>query len=95
MSAYPPTSAAKALGTLAVIGGLGLGAYGTVVTMSRHFFAQPAPGQAVPSPAAGPHTRSYYREHVEERKARLKWCDDNPGIARHDNDCLAASAARL
>jgi hypothetical protein len=92
MSAYPPTSAAKALGTLAATLGLGLGVYGAGVMLAPQIFL-PAQQQPPAHAAAVIHTKSWYQDHSAERVARLAWCNDNPGIGRKDADCQAAFAA--
>ena len=89
MSAYPPTSAAKALGYIAVFGTLGYGAYTAFVTKAEVNIHPP------PQRPAVIHTKTYYRQHVAERSARLAWCNDNPGIARQDPDCQAAVSASI
>jgi len=41
-----------------------------------------------------PHTVSWYRAHRDEAKTTNARCDDNPGLAIHSADCLAADMAR-
>jgi hypothetical protein len=39
-------------------------------------------------------TVSYFKEHQDEMKAVLAKCEDNPGGARHDDECINAHVAR-
>lgn len=57
--------------------------FGTVVTL----------GTAACAPAPNPHPVSWYREHVEERQAQLRHCQENPGALQATPDCVNATAA--
>ena len=40
-----------------------------------------------------PHTVTYYREHADERRARVEQCADDPGTRGKDPDCVNAKQA--
>jgi hypothetical protein len=70
----------------------GLGATGAVYLRPAQ---PPQRAEAAPvAPGAPPiRTVTWFKEHPGEMSAKLAVCGDNPGVGRHDPECLNADEA--
>lgn len=77
----------------AVVFSVALAATTAVITATATIIIlQPASQQQVIAPSA-PRTVTYFETHQDEMQTKLAFCNDNPGTALRDAECMNADQA--